>query len=98
MSQGESLAGKVALITGGAQGQGAAEGRLFAAEGATVLLADVADADGKRTADEIGAQYFHLDVSAEEEWDTVVGDIMGAHGGLDILVNNAGIFRSGRLV
>jgi 3alpha(or 20beta)-hydroxysteroid dehydrogenase len=93
----ETLAGKVALITGGARGQGEAEGRLFTAEGATVLLADVIDDDGERAAKDIGCQYTHLDVSSEEEWDTVVADVVATHGRLDILVNNAGIFRAGRL-
>src|SRR6476660_7306932 len=95
---GNTLAGKVALITGGAQGQGAAEGRLFTAAGATVVLADVADAGGKEMADEIGGRYLHLDVASEEEWDTVVADVMVTHGQLDVVVNNAGIFRSARLV
>ena len=93
-----TLDGKVALITGGAHGQGAAEGRLFAAEGAKVVLADVADADGKEVAGEVGGQYHHLDVASEEEWQTVVADIVATHGRLDILVNNAGIFRNNRIV
>jgi len=92
------LDGKVALITGGAHGQGAAEGRLFAAEGATVVLADVTDADGKEVADEVGGQYHHLDVSSAEEWDTVVADVVATYGRLDVLINNAGIFRSARIV
>jgi 3alpha(or 20beta)-hydroxysteroid dehydrogenase len=92
------LAGKVTLITGGARGQGAAEGRLFTAEGATVVLADVIDADGEQTAKEIGGTYVHLDVASEEEWDTVVADVMATHGQLDVVVNNAGIFRAARLV
>jgi 3alpha(or 20beta)-hydroxysteroid dehydrogenase len=92
------LAGKVALITGGANGQGASEGRLFAGEGAIVVLADVADDDGRRTAQELGCRYVHLDVASEEEWDTVVADVIATHGRLDVLVNNAGIFRAARLV
>ena len=98
MAAGGTLDGKVALITGGAHGQGAAEGRLFASEGATVVLADVVDDDGKDVAGEIGGQYHHLDVSSPEEWDTVVGDIVATHGRLDILINNAGIFRNNRIV
>jgi 3alpha(or 20beta)-hydroxysteroid dehydrogenase len=98
MSRGDTLAGKVALITGGARGQGAAEGRLFTAEGATVVLADVIDSDGQQTAKEIDGTYLHLDVSSEEEWDTVVADVMATHGRLDVVVNNAGIFRAARLV
>jgi 3alpha(or 20beta)-hydroxysteroid dehydrogenase len=92
------LAGKVALITGGARGQGAAEGRLFTAQGATVVLADVIDDDGEQTAKEIDGRYVHLDVASEEEWDTVVADVVGTYGRLDIVVNNAGIFRQARLV
>ncbi len=98
MARGDSLAGKVALVTGGARGQGAAEGRLFTDEGATVVLADVIDADGEQTAKEIGGQYLHLDVASEEEWDTVVADVIATHGRLDVVINNAGIFRSARLV
>ena len=98
MSDGTTLAGKVALITGGARGQGAAEGRMFTDAGATVVLADVIDADGAATADALGAQYVHLDVASEEEWETVVADIVATHGRLDILVNNAGIFRAAQLV
>ena len=79
----------VALITGGARGQGAEEGKLFVAEGATVVLADVLDEQGEQTAGEIGAEYAHLDVAPEEQWDSVVTDIVARHGRLDILVNNA---------
>jgi 3alpha(or 20beta)-hydroxysteroid dehydrogenase len=95
---GGALAGRVALISGGARGQGAAEGRLFAAEGATVVLADVLDDVGGATAAGMGCQYAHLDVTSEEEWDTVVGDVVDRHGRLDVLVNNAGILRGARLV
>jgi 3alpha(or 20beta)-hydroxysteroid dehydrogenase len=86
------LDGKVALITGGARGQGAEEGRLFAAEGATVILTDVLDEEGRATADAIdGATYQHLDVTSESDWQTVVNNVMAEHGRLDVLVNNAGI-------
>jgi 3alpha(or 20beta)-hydroxysteroid dehydrogenase len=86
------LHGKVALISGGARGQGAEEGRLFAAEGATVVLADVLDGLGTTTAASIGgASYVHLDVRIEDEWNAVVGAIVEQHGRLDIMVNNAAI-------
>jgi 3alpha(or 20beta)-hydroxysteroid dehydrogenase len=86
------LDGKVALISGGARGQGAEEGRLFAAEGATVVLADILDELGTQTAAIIeGASYVHLDVRSEDEWNAVVGGIVEQHGRLDIMVNNAAI-------
>jgi 3alpha(or 20beta)-hydroxysteroid dehydrogenase len=86
------LDGKVALISGGARGQGAEEGRLFAAEGATVVLADILDELGTQTAASIeGATYAHLDVRSEDEWNAVVGGIVEQHGRLDIMVNNAAI-------
>lgn len=93
------LAGKVALITGGARGQGEEEGKLFASEGATVVLADILDDEGKAAAAAIeGAEYQRLDVSSEEEWETVVADVMATHGRLDILVNNAGVDLASKLV
>jgi len=88
------LAGQVAIITGAARGQGAAEARMFAAEGAQVVLGDVLDADGEAVAAEIGdaARYVHLDVTSEEDW---AGAIAAAEalGPLTVLVNNAGILR-----
>jgi 3alpha(or 20beta)-hydroxysteroid dehydrogenase len=86
------LDGKIALITGGARGQGADEGALFAAEGATVVLADVLDDVGRATAAGIvGAEYVHLDIRSEGGWQAVVDDVVARHGGLDVLVNNAAI-------
>lgn len=92
------LDGRVALVTGGARGQGAAEARLFAREGATVIITDVLDEQGERTAGEIGCEYHHLDVSSESEWQAVVDDTVARHGRLDVLMNNAGIFRPAQLV
>ncbi len=86
------LDGKVALITGGARGQGAEEGRLFTSHGATVVLTDVLDEEGEQTAGAIdNASYRHLDVRSESEWEAVVGEVMAEHGRIDVLVNNAGI-------
>ena len=96
-----SLSGKVALISGGGRtrGQGAAEGRVLTAAGARVILADVVDEEGERTAGSIeGAEYVHLDVTSEAAWDAVVADIVKRYGRLDVVVNNAGIARMGRLV
>jgi len=92
------LDGKVALITGGARGQGAAEGRLFAAEGATVVVTDLLDAEGKATAAMFGGRYLHHDVTSADDWARVVDDIMASWGRLDVLVNNAGIWITGRMM
>ena len=92
------LAGKTALITGGARGQGALEARLFAEEGANVVLTDVLDADGERMADTIGGTFIQHDVTSEEEWAAVVARTVELHGRVDILVNNAGIYRMGSLL
>lgn len=82
--------GRTVLVTGAARGQGAEEARRFAAEGATVVLGDVLDAEGEATAKEIGdaATYVHLDVSDETSWEAAVDACGGA---LHVLVNNAGI-------
>jgi len=89
------LDGKVAIITGGARGQGAAEARLFAAEGARVVIGDVLDAEGELVAKEIGggALYHHHDVTIEAQWTELVRTAIDEFGRLDVLVNNAGIFR-----
>ena len=91
------LDGRVALVTGGARGQGAAEARMFAEEGAAVVITDVLVEDGERAAGEIGADFHPHDVSDEGEWDAVVPSIMERHGRLDVLVNNAGILAAGQL-
>lgn len=87
------LDGKVALITGGARGQGAAEARRFAEEGAKVVITDILDAEGKATAASIGDAtiYCSHDVRLEESWIDVVAAAQSAFGKLDVLVNNAGI-------
>ena len=90
---GERLVGKVALVTGAASGQGAAEARLFAAEGARVAVADIDDAGAARVAAEIGdrAIAIHLDVTDEAQWSAAVDDIVATCGALHVLVNNAGV-------
>jgi 3alpha(or 20beta)-hydroxysteroid dehydrogenase len=88
------LDGKVALITGAARGQGEAEARLFADEGAKVVLGDVLDADGERVAASIGAEraiFRRHDVSNEESWHAFVAAATERFGPPDVLVNNAGI-------
>lgn len=92
----QKLAGKTALVTGASSGQGAAEARLFAEVGATVVLTDVADEAGEAQAKAIRdaggtAEYRHLDVSSEDEWQAVVDGIRNDLGALHVLVNNAGI-------
>ncbi|MGK5733046.1 SDR family NAD(P)-dependent oxidoreductase [Streptomyces sp. URMC 124] len=94
------LDGRVVLVTGAARGQGEQEARLFAAEGAKVVLADVLDEQGRAVAKELGsdaAAYVHLDVGDEEHWAAAVAAAGEAFGGLDGLVNNAGILRCNQL-
>lgn len=88
-----NLNNKTALVTGAARGIGAAIARTFAAAGAHVIVTDINDEDGQKTAAAIGAEYHRLDVSRPDDWDQV----LSAHPALDILVNNAGItgFESG---
>ena len=87
------LAGKVAIITGAARGMGAATARLFASEGARVVIADVLDAEGDSLAREIGqaSLFQHHDVADEDSWQRVVREAIAHFGGVDVLVNNAGI-------
>ena len=92
------LTGKVAIITGGARGQGAAEAELFRDEGATVIITDVLDEDGGKTAAQLDVEFLHHDVSSVDDWETVVADVIAHHGRTDVLVNNAGILRGARLV
>ena len=88
-----SLEGKVALITGAARGQGAAEARLFAQRGAKVMLCDLLDDEGQAVAAEIGANaaYMRLDVTSESDWKKVVQATVDKFGKLNVLINNAGI-------
>jgi 3alpha(or 20beta)-hydroxysteroid dehydrogenase len=84
---------KTALITGAARGMGAATARLFAQEGARVIVADVLDGEGKALAQELGAAalFVHLDVSSEDSWAAAITAGIQRFGGIDVLVNNAGV-------
>ncbi|MET9416047.1 glucose 1-dehydrogenase [Streptomyces klenkii] len=95
------LDGRVVLVTGAARGQGEQEARLFAAEGAKVVLTDVLDERGGAVAKELGAgaaRYVHLDVGEEADWSAAITVAKETFGSLDGLVNNAGILRAGALV
>jgi 3alpha(or 20beta)-hydroxysteroid dehydrogenase len=92
MSSGR-LSGKVAIITGGARGQGAHEARLFCAEGARVMVTDVLEGDVSAVAGQLGeaARGMRHDVSSEGDWNAVVAATLDAFGRVDVLVNNAAI-------
>ena len=88
------LAGRVCIVTGGAQGIGEACVRRFAREGAQVVIADIDDARGAALAAELGGVYLHCDVGNKAQVDALVAQAMAAHGRIDVLVNNAGIFKA----
>ncbi|WP_369144796.1 SDR family NAD(P)-dependent oxidoreductase [Streptomyces sp. R44] len=95
------LDGRVVLVTGAARGQGEQEARLFAAEGAKVVLGDVLDDAGEALAKELGedrAAYVRLDVTSEGDWAAAVAAARERFGKIDGLVNNAGILRFNELV
>jgi 3alpha(or 20beta)-hydroxysteroid dehydrogenase len=87
----DRLAGKVAIVTGGARGTGRGIVEAFVAEGATVLIADVLDERGEDTANATGSAYRHLDVTDEAAWTACLEHVRATHGRLDVLVNNAAI-------
>lgn len=90
---GNRLAGKVALISGGARGMGASHARAMVAQGAQVVLGDVRDDEGEAVAASLGdaASYVHLDVTDRDHWAAAVATAVARHGRLNVLVNNAGI-------
>jgi cyclopentanol dehydrogenase len=90
------LDGKVALISGGARGQGAAEAETFVKEGARVVFGDIRDDEGKKVEAAIRARggdavYVHLDVTSETDWQAAVQTTISRYGKLDVLINNAAI-------
>ncbi len=98
----DRLKGKVALISGGARGQGAAEARLFVNEGAKVVVGDVLDEQAAALAREINVKgpaaiAVHLDVTRATDWRNTVALCEKEFGGLDVLINNAGIFNTSGL-
>jgi NAD(P)-dependent dehydrogenase (short-subunit alcohol dehydrogenase family) len=96
------LAGKVALISGGARGMGAAEARMFAREGARVVVGDLLDTEGRAVEADIAAKggqaaFAHLDVTSESDWQKAVALAESRFGALHVLVNNAGIGGGNRI-
>ena len=93
------LEGKVAIVTGGAQGQGAEIARQFVAQGAKVFIADIAEDLGKALADELGeaARFKHHDVADEDSWTALVEETNSTFGPVNVLANNAGILRFGEI-
>ena len=91
--------GKVALISGGARGMGAADARMLVAEGGKVVIGDILDDEGAALAAELGdaARYVHLDVTDADQWTAAVQTAVEAFGRLNVLVNNAGIVALGKI-
>ena len=90
------LEGKVAIISGGARGMGAAEAKLFAREGASVVIADILEEEGRQVEAQIGeaggqAMFLKLDVTSESDWSNAMAAAVSRFGKLNILVNNAGV-------
>ncbi|MDX1887128.1 SDR family oxidoreductase [Mycolicibacterium sp. 120270] len=93
------LAGRIAVVSGGARGMGASHVRALASEGASVVFGDILDGDGEVVAKEVGdaARYVHLDVTEPDDWQRAVATAVDEFGGVDILVNNAGILNIGTI-
>jgi 3alpha(or 20beta)-hydroxysteroid dehydrogenase len=92
------LSDRVIMITGAANGQGASEARMAAAEGALIVVTDVDDQAGQAVADEVDGLYVHLDVSSEADWSAAAAAAVDRFGTIDGLVNNAGIHQSASLL
>ncbi|HSM96725.1 MAG TPA: glucose 1-dehydrogenase [Rhizomicrobium sp.] len=88
----DRLKGKVAVVTGGASGIGASTARIFAREGAKVVVTDVQDDKGREVAKEVDGIFLHQDSSDEAQWASVIAQTRKAFGRLDVLMNNAGVF------
>jgi 3alpha(or 20beta)-hydroxysteroid dehydrogenase len=90
------LAGKIAIVTGGARGLGASVARRLAREGASVVVADVLDGEGQALATELAShgRYVHLDVASEADWAAAISATRAAFGVPNVLINNAGIYRT----
>lgn len=100
---GDRVVGKVAIVTGGASGIGRACAHRLAEEGATVIVTDIQDGAGKDVVAEIedaggAASFVHHDVTSEDEWVSVISEVMARHERLDVLVNNAGVGIGGSIV
>jgi 3alpha(or 20beta)-hydroxysteroid dehydrogenase len=93
------LDGKVALVSGGARGLGAAHARAIVAEGGRVVIGDLLDDEGHALAAELGdaARYVHLDVTSPDDWAAAVATAVESFGRLNVLVNNAGIWNHGAI-
>jgi 3alpha(or 20beta)-hydroxysteroid dehydrogenase len=93
------LAGKVAVVSGGARGMGASHVRALVGEGAKVVFGDILNAEGEAVAESVGdtTRYVHLDVTRPGDWDRVVATAVNDFGGVDVLVNNAGIINVGTI-
>ena len=93
------LQNKVAIITGGSKGLGEANARLFAKEGATVIITDIDEENGDKVAKDIGsnAVFYKHDVRDEKAWKSLIAQVVKDHGKLDILVNNAGVVEAGTI-
>ncbi len=96
MNKAGRVSGKVAVVTGGARGMGAAHVRALAREGAIVAVTDITDDRGASLAEQLRSEgrdvsYYHHDVTSRAGWDAVVASVQQAHGPVDVLVNNAGV-------